>query len=160
MAEPTNMVYVKKSPGCAKRADSRSNSLPYRYRKYGSRMMPNCGFVMRNAVKRRHTCGTILTVKTSWLTKTYCCSEIMPLKPSADTTTASAVMVLRVLGGRAVSGARRAYLVTGGSVQKTSMVRRWWCGCRTAAWEGREELVAIWLLKSRVGRLAWHDCCG
>jgi hypothetical protein len=136
MTEPTKTVYTKKSPGCEKRDDSRSRPLPYRYRKYGSRTMPNWGFVMRNAVTMRHTCGTILTVKTARLMKTYCCSDTMPLKPSADTATASAVMVLRgaVRGGARVGGRGDAYRVTGGSVQKTSMVEK--RSCRVDAKDG------------------------
>lgn len=31
MTEPTNTVYMKKSPGCENRDDSRSNPLPYWY---------------------------------------------------------------------------------------------------------------------------------
>jgi hypothetical protein len=64
MTLPTNMVYTKKSPGCGKRGDSRSMELPYWYRKYGSSRMPNFGFVIRNAVKSRQSCGNILVVKT------------------------------------------------------------------------------------------------
>lgn len=71
MTEPTNIVYTKKSPGCAKRDDSRSRALPYWYRKYGSSRMANFGFVMRNAVKTRQIWGTIFVVKTMWLTKMY-----------------------------------------------------------------------------------------
>lgn len=78
MAEPTNIVYVKKSPGCAKRDDSRSRALPYWYRKYGSSRMANFGFVIRNAVKRRQICGTILVVKTKWLAKMYWYRLMMP----------------------------------------------------------------------------------
>lgn len=71
MTEPTNIVYTKKSPGCAKRDDSRSMALPYWYRKYGSSRMANFGFVIRNAVKTRHICGTIFVVKTMWFAKMY-----------------------------------------------------------------------------------------
>jgi len=52
---PTNRVYTKKSPGCAKRLDSRSMELPYWYRKYGSSRIANFGFVIRNAVKMRQS---------------------------------------------------------------------------------------------------------
>lgn len=64
MTLPTNMVYIKKSPGCVKRLDSRSMELPYWYRKYGSSRMANFGFVIRNAVKTRQSCGNISVVKT------------------------------------------------------------------------------------------------
>lgn len=65
MTLPTNMVYIKKSPGWAKRLDSRSMALPYWYKKYGSSRIANFGFVIRNAVKRRQICGgNILIVKT------------------------------------------------------------------------------------------------
>lgn len=33
--------------------------------------MANFGFVMRNAVKTRHICGTILVVKTNCVAKMY-----------------------------------------------------------------------------------------
>lgn len=78
MTEPTNIVYTKKSPGCAKRDDSRSIALPYWYRKYGSSRMANFGFVIRNAVKTRQICGTILVVNTIWLAKMYWTRLIMP----------------------------------------------------------------------------------
>ena len=55
---------MKKSPGPEKRLLSRSIALPYWYRKYGSKSMANFGFVMRKAVKRRQTCGSIFVVKT------------------------------------------------------------------------------------------------
>jgi hypothetical protein len=71
MTLPTNTVYVKKSPGCEKRLDSRSMELPYWYKKYGSSRMPNFGFVIRNAVKMRQSCGYIFVVKTYWLAKMY-----------------------------------------------------------------------------------------
>jgi hypothetical protein len=78
MRLPTNMVYVKKSPGCEKRLDSRSMALPYWYRKYGSSRIANFGFVMRNAVKIRQSCGNIFAVKTNWLAKMYWPRLMMP----------------------------------------------------------------------------------
>jgi hypothetical protein len=67
----TNAVYVAKSPGPVNLALSLSNPLPYWYRKYGSSSIANFGFVIRNAVKMRQTCGTILVVKMTWLAKMY-----------------------------------------------------------------------------------------
>ena len=78
MTEPTNIVYTKKLPGCAKRDDSRSMALPYWYRKYGSSRMANFGFVMRNAVKTRQICGTIFVVKTKCLAKMNWYRLVMP----------------------------------------------------------------------------------
>lgn len=41
--------------------------------------MANFGFVMRNAVKMRQTCGTIFVVKTNRVAKMYWYMLIMPL---------------------------------------------------------------------------------
>ena len=75
-------------------------------RKYGSSAMPIFGFVIKNAVTSRHIWGSALKVKTYGWKKTNCDKLMIPAYPNADITTAAAVMVL----------------VTGGSVQKTSMM--------------------------------------
>ena len=77
------------------------------------------GLVMKNAVTMRHTCGG--TVKMSGSSNVNNSRLMTPAYPSADTTTAAAVMVR----------------VTGGRVQKTSMVgnygvyqssvKEWYC---------------------------------
>jgi len=94
MTEATNMTYTKKSPGCENLADSLSSPLPYWNKKYGSSMIENFGLVMRNAVTTRHISGNCLSVKMASGYHTNRKRLMRPVCPSADTTTAPAVMVL------------------------------------------------------------------
>jgi hypothetical protein len=55
---------MKKSPGFENLAAVVSRLLQYVNRKYGSRIMPSFGPVMKKLVTRRHICGTMRRVKT------------------------------------------------------------------------------------------------
>lgn len=68
--------------------------------------MPIFGFVMKKAVTSRHSCGTVFVVKTTSESQVNLIKGMMFAYPRAEVTTDATTMVL----------------VTGGKVQKTSMV--------------------------------------
>lgn len=64
MTMQQNTRYMKKSPGCENLAAVVSRLLQYVKRKYGSRIIPSLGPVMKKLLTSRHICGTMRRVKT------------------------------------------------------------------------------------------------